>query len=249
VRFCDERRATPSCVTASRRRARALGRAGRAMSSAYSALSAPPQHSGAAPASAGFASGSGGGGFAGNGGVNGGVNGADRGGSGGGGYVGVSVGGYKASVDRGGGGGGGGYDSVNGVDRGGGGGGGGGIGDGAFAEPLVSGATCSEERESRNARAHADEANWRGVPCGCLGETPGFLYYGHGDDRLCVRRRCVRCWPPCRCCEHPRCGAYSLLGAANLRHRWGWPLLALFLVVFVGGEGVSWAVELFKAKL
>ena len=39
------------------------------------------------------------------------------------------------------------------------------------------------------------------------------------------------------------------LGAINLRHRWGWPLLALFLLVFIGGEGVSWAVELFSQKL
>ena len=125
-------------------------------------------------------------------------------------------------------------------------------GDGAIggAEPLLlqSGATGSEDRESRNARVHADDGNWRGICCLCLGETPGFIYYGHGDDRLCVRRRCVRCWPLCRCFEHPRCGAYSL-GAINLRHRWGWPLLALFLLVFIGGEGVSWAVELFSQKL
>jgi len=125
-------------------------------------------------------------------------------------------------------------------------------GDGAIggAEPLLlqSGATGSEDRESRNARVHADDGNWRGICCLCLGETPGFIYYGHGDDRLCVRRRCVRCWPLCRCFEHPRCGAYSL-GAINLRHRWGWPLLALFLIVFIGGEGVSWAVELFSQKL
>ena len=125
-------------------------------------------------------------------------------------------------------------------------------GDGAIggAEPLLlqSGATGSEDRESRNARVHADDGNWRGICCLCLGETPGFIYYGHGDDRLCVRRRCVRCWPLCRCFEHPRCGAYSL-GAINLRHRWGWPLLALFLLVFIGGEGVSWAVELFRQKL
>jgi hypothetical protein len=135
-------------------------------------------------------------------------------------------------------------DGIDGID-----GGGGGRGDALLNVGPGGGATGSEERSVRNARSYEDDANWRGLRC-CGGyETCGFVYYGYGDDRLCVPRRYVRCWAACRCCESRGCARLGLIGAVNVGHRWGWPLLALIVLVFLGGEGVSWAVEFFKAKV
>jgi hypothetical protein len=120
-------------------------------------------------------------------------------------------------------------------------------------DPLIFGATASEDRAARNQRSWESDANWRGVPC-CGGtSTPGFCYYGYADDRLCVQRRCVRCWRVCRCYESKTrrwvFGLTGLIGAVNLGHRCGWPVLIAVILLFVGGEGVSWAVSFFNAKL
>ena len=128
---------------------------------------------------------------------------------------------------------------------GGGGSGGGGGGASGGDEPLITGATASEDRTARNQRSWEDDSNWRGLRC-CGGtETCGFIYYGYADDRLCVRRRHVRCWRALRCCE----ARGGCVGTVNVGHRWGWPLLALFVLVFLLGEGVSWAVSFFNARL
>jgi len=124
----------------------------------------------------------------------------------------------------------------------------------AAAEPQILGATASEDRAARNERSWEHDANWRGVRC-CGGtSTPGFLYYGYGDDRLCVPRRCVRCWRACSCYESKArrrwfFGLSGLIGAVNLGHRCGWPVLIGLIVLLVGGEGVSWAVSFFNARL
>ena len=104
------------------------------------------------------------------------------------------------------------------------------------------GEDAEARRRARDDASWADDANWLpicGSPCGCI-------YFGVDDSRLCVRRRIVRCCAPCACCE--RCVGYTGFGV-NLGHPRGCALLVLLLFLALAGEGVSWAVTLYRANL
>jgi uncharacterized membrane protein len=100
---------------------------------------------------------------------------------------------------------------------------------------------AAARRRARDEESWADDANWRplcGSPC-------GILYYGYDDSRLCVRRRIVRCCGPCKCFE--RVGGFGL--SLNLGHPRGCTVLVVIVLLALAGEGISWAVTLFKANL
>jgi hypothetical protein len=97
-------------------------------------------------------------------------------------------------------------------------------------------------RAEANRKSWDDDSNWKGL----CGASIGCIYYGKDDSRLCVRRRCVRLAPPFlwlgTCQKYSGC-------SVNVSHRYGCATLIGVILLFFLGEGVSWAVTIFKEKL
>ena len=98
-------------------------------------------------------------------------------------------------------------------------------------------------RAEENQKSWGDDSNWKGL---CGASSVGCIYYGKDDSRLCVRRRCVRLSPPFLWLG--KCQGY--FGCSiNVSHKYGCATLLIVVLLFFLGEGVSWAVTLFKQKL